>query len=184
MTQLPGPAADPVARRPIRADPARLLVLFGGVQVVLGGLVAAVTEPLNLDAGSWVAAYLVLVGGVAQYAMGRAGDWFDRHPGSRGIGVRLAGWNGGNAAVIVGTLAAVPMIVDLGGIALVIVLIGEFRGRVRNSVETAGVDGRPFGRLVATPRLTSAARVVYLTLLGVLAVSIPVGLAMAHLRTG
>lgn len=183
MMQPPDTAADPAARRPARANPARWLVLLGAAQVIFGGLVAAVTGPLNLDTGSWLAAYLVLVGGVAQYAMGRAGDWFGHRPGSKSMGARVAGWNGGNAAVIIGTLVMAPVLVDAGGLALVIVLIGEFRGLLRSGVETA-VDGRTFDWAAATPRLTSAARVVYLALLGVLAVSIPVGLAMAHFRAG
>ena len=49
-----------------------MLTATGIGSVVLGGLVAAVTEPLDLTHGSWVAAYLVLVGGVGQGAMGRA----------------------------------------------------------------------------------------------------------------
>ena len=50
-------------------------VAFGAVAllcVVAGGLVAAVTGPLRLEHGSWAAAYLVLVGGVAQGALGIA----------------------------------------------------------------------------------------------------------------
>ncbi|MCE5292393.1 MAG: hypothetical protein LLG14_24605, partial [Nocardiaceae bacterium] len=58
------------AERAVRQH-ADALVVLGMSQVILGGLVAAVTRPLALTHGSWLAAYLVLVGGVAQYTMGR-----------------------------------------------------------------------------------------------------------------
>ncbi len=46
------------------------MVVLGALFIVLGGLVAAVTGPLDLVQGSWLAAYLVLVCGVAQFAIG------------------------------------------------------------------------------------------------------------------
>ena len=49
-----------------------MLTATGICSVALGGLVAAVAQPLDLAHGSWLAAYLVLVGGVAQGAMGQA----------------------------------------------------------------------------------------------------------------
>ena len=55
------------------------LLVAGAASIVLGGLVAAVTGPLELEHGSWAAAYLVLVSGVAQWVMGEARSW---RPGS------------------------------------------------------------------------------------------------------
>ena len=49
---------------------ARWFVAAGSSCVVVGGLVAAATGPTGFEDGSWVAAYLVLVGGVAQIALG------------------------------------------------------------------------------------------------------------------
>lgn len=43
-------------------DPATILTATGVGCVVLGGVIAAVTGPLDLAHGSWLAAYLVLVG--------------------------------------------------------------------------------------------------------------------------
>ena len=36
----------------------------------LGGAVAAVSDPFSFEQGSWLAAFLVLVGGVVQIALG------------------------------------------------------------------------------------------------------------------
>lgn len=45
-------------------------IATGGTLVVAGGLVAAVNSAAPFAHGSWLAAYLVLVGGVAQIALG------------------------------------------------------------------------------------------------------------------
>ena len=149
-------------------DPGTGLSVIGGGAVVWGGLVAAVTGPLELDHGSWMAAYLVLVGGVAQYAMGRARSW--RQDGLRRWGWAQVGcWNLGSALVIAGTLAGEPPLVDLGSTLLVVALVIALRA--------ASLGAR-----------TSAARVpwllelVYRVLLLVLAVSIPVGIVLSYLR--
>ena len=46
------------------------MLAAGGVSIVAGGVVAAVTGPTDWDHGSWVAAFLVLVAGVAQLGVG------------------------------------------------------------------------------------------------------------------
>src|SRR5690606_21511166 len=133
--------------------------------VVVGGLVAAVTSPLQLSHGSWAAAYLVLVNGVAQVALGKAQAALAPTAPSRGVqATQLAAWNVGGAAVIGGTLARMPLIVDVGGLLLVIALalmIRTVRGR------TAG------------PRW---AIWTYRLLLIIVLVSIPIGLLLAHAR--
>ena len=95
--------------------PGRVLVVVGAGCVVLGGLVAALTGPLRLAQGSWLAAYLVLVCGVSQYAMGRVPALVAAAPTPDRCGwTQLGCWNLGNAAVVVGTLLALPAVVDLG----------------------------------------------------------------------
>lgn len=149
-------------------DGARDVVWFcaaGLVCIVVGGLVAALTGPLRLEHGSWVAAYLVLVGGVAQGGLG-IGQHFlgPRQPASWVVGVELAAWNLGSFAVIGGTLVGNPWIVDLGGLLLGVALlfmIGVTRGSA------------PGYRL-----LTWGFRL----LLAVIIISIPIGLTLAHLR--
>lgn len=167
---------DPVAVRPISGPGPRSTALgddraaavffgLGSGFVVLGGLVAAVTGPLSLAHGSWLAAYLVLVCGAAQCALGLAQQRLAAlpvHP--RTVRTQLTCWNVGNAAVIAGTLTAVPAVVDVGGVLVVIPLLLTIRA-VRKS-----------------PRRLPA--LGYSAVMAVLIVSIPIGLVLAHLRHG
>jgi hypothetical protein len=120
-----GPATDCGSRAPGH-DPGRPAVVLGVVGagcVVAGGLVAAVTGPLRWSQGSWSAAYLVLVAGVAQYAMGRVPTRSGAAELPAGAGWATLGcWNLGNTAVIVGTLTFHPVLVDVGSLLLVCAL--------------------------------------------------------------
>lgn len=139
--------------------------IIGGCCIIAGGLVAAVTGPLALTSGSWVAAYLVLVCGVAQCAFGVAQRAFARHPLTpRTFWVELACWNVGSAAVITGTLVRQPIVVDIGGALLVVALVLLMRA----------VSPSP------TPR--RALLWIYRALIIVLLVSIPIGLTLATIR--
>lgn len=166
--------SEPTGRpRGSHAEPATVLTAIGVCSVVLGGLVAAVTEPLDLAHGSWLAAYLVLVGGVAQCAMGRA---LSRRPDAMRPGrswAQIGCWNLGNAAVVGATLAGEPLVVDLGSALLVIALAIAWRA----ARPGAGTASRP-----AMGRLPALADVAYRTLLLVLAVSIPVGMTLSQMR--
>jgi len=133
--------------------------------VVGGGLVAAVTGPLHLEHGSWAAAYLVLVGGVAQGALG-AGQYFlapQRFTGWKVV-AELVAWNSASAAVIGGTLIGNPWVVDAGGGLLVASLALMFQ-------TVRGPGAQPRWALWG-----------YRALLVVMGVSIPIGLLLAHLR--
>ncbi|HEY5019315.1 MAG TPA: hypothetical protein VII59_21295, partial [Streptosporangiaceae bacterium] len=80
-------------------------VAMGTACVVAGGLVAAAVAMAPSELGSWAAAYLVLVGGVAQVALGAGLALLaPRPPGRRAVIAGLAGWNAGNGAVLAGTL--------------------------------------------------------------------------------
>jgi hypothetical protein len=163
--------SPPVPRRGSQPNPATVLTAIGVCSVVLGGLVAAVTGPLDLAHGSWLAAYLVLVGGVTQCAMGQL-----RRPEvipPRGSWAQIGCWNVGNALVIGGTLAGAPLAVDLGSALLVIALAIAFR---------AARPGAGSATSLAAGGVSALIGHVYRTLLLVLAVSIPVGVALAHLR--
>ncbi|WP_068266132.1 hypothetical protein [Janibacter limosus] len=141
--------------------PARALTALGALGVVLGGLVAAVTGPMDWTKGSWAAAYLVLVVGVAQYVMGRlrAVDATDDRAGW----MQLAGWNLGSTLVISGTLVTTPLLVDIGSLLLVVALVLALRARARG--------------------VPPAAVMAYRGMLLVLAVSIPIGMVLSHLRS-
>lgn len=151
---------------------AQWLIWVGTGFVVLGGLVAAVTGPLAWPKGSWAAAYLVLVCGVAQQQMGLAVRGGTLRLSDRGGRWLSVGWNAGNAAVVVGTLTASPYVVDAGGIVLITLLAGLLWVVVQRGGSEAEL-ARP-----------GMARWSIIALLVVLIVSIPVGLVLAHLRAG
>lgn len=131
--------------------------------VVLGGLIAAVTGPLHLSLGSWLAAYLVLVCGAAQCAIGVVQDKFVTDPISRGMfAAEFVVWNGANLAVIAGTLLGFTVLVDLGGAALLaaLVLALWITRRARHGIAVW----------------------VYRACVAVMVVSIPVGLVLASVH--
>ena len=154
-----------------RGAPSWVSILLGYAGIVAGGLVAAVTGPLGLDRGSWVAAYLVLVGGVAQLALGWVPGELGRPIPVRSAWVQVVAWNLGNVLVIVGTLTGALLGVDAGSILLVLALLLAILAAV-------GPLGAPTPRPERWHRLLAR---VYLGLLVLLAISIPVGIVLAHL---
>lgn len=141
-----------------------ILIVAGTGCVVLGGLVAAVTGPLDLPKGSWLAAYLVLVCGVGTRAIGTVQTGPGGSATSAGRGrAQLACWGVGNAAVIVGSLVAEPIVVDAGVPLLVVAL----------AIALLDSRGRRMGRL---------GRWTYRALLGALLIGAPIGAVLAHLR--
>jgi hypothetical protein len=133
--------------------------------IVAGGLVAAVTAPTGFPAGSWVAAYLVLVAGVAQIGLGAGQSLFAvRVPSPPVVVSELLAWNVGSAAVITGTLIGSALVVGVGGLGLAVAL-GLFLYAVRRSRR-----GRRWQLML------------YRALTALLAVSIPVGLFLSVLR--
>lgn len=146
------------------AGPALAHRVLGASSIVIGGLVAAVTGPFGWENGSWAAAYLVLVTGVAQYVMGwrRAGAPAPDRDGW----VQLAAWDLGSLAVLLGVLVQQALLVDLGSVVLLLAIALALRADLR---------------LGTGPRVVTAG---YRLLLLVLLVSIPVGMLLAHLRSG
>lgn len=135
--------------------------------VITGGLVAAVTSPLGLEHGSWSAAFQVLVGGVLQAALGIAQNALAaRRPSHRVLLTEILTWNLGCLAVIAGTLLAAPLLVDAGGVLLVSTMVLMIRAVGRGAKGPAWALWTYRGVLVLT------------------AVSIPIGLVLAHLRAG
>lgn len=158
------------AREGAALAPPGVLTALGGCCVVLGGLVAAGTAPLQLAHGSWLAAYLVLVGGVAQYAMGRARTWRAERAQPRRWGwAQIGCWNLGNAAVVSGTLAGEPSVVALGSVLLVAALA--------IALHATGLPSCRSPEPVSAPVAWTCR-----ALLLVLALSIPIGIALAYLR--
>lgn len=146
---------------------ASTFVIIGATCIVTGGLVAAATGPMGFDHGSWLAAYLVLVGGVAQIALGGGQAWLARRvPRARSTRVEAWSWNVGAAAVVSGTLSSLPIVTSIGGLASAVAL-GLF---VRGAREM-----RP-GQRVAGHLYRGIATLVLL--------SIPVGMVLAWMRHG
>lgn len=145
--------------------PGDAFLVIGAACIVAGGLVAAITGPLHLAHGSWTAAYLVLVGGVAQIALGSSQPALTGRETPKALAfTELAAWNLGSALVITGTLVGNPVIVDGGGVSLVLAL-----GVMARTVRGGG----------AGPRW---ALWTYRGVLALLLASIPIGLVLAHLR--
>lgn len=144
---------------------ATIFFVLGTGFIIVGGLISALAPQLQWERGTWLVAYLVLVGGVGQAAIGPAQHLLAARPlRPTTVWVQLVAFNLGNALVIAGTLCGSPWVVDLGGVALVVTLVPSLLA-VR-----------------AAPRPRAAW--LYRGLLVVLIVSIPIGLLLAHLRSG
>lgn len=138
-----------------------VMLALGCVYIVIGGLVAAFTGPFGWGHGSWAAAFLVLVLGVAQAIMG----WM-RAAGTDVGGwgwLQVAAWNVGGLLIIAGTPTGVSVVVDLGAVLMAIALV------------LALIATRSGQRSVPRP-----VDLTYRGMLLVLAVSIPVGILLAH----
>lgn len=159
-TATHGPGHD---RRQL--DPASILRFSAAFGVIAGGLVAAVTGPLGLERGTWLAAYLVLVCGVGGWAMGTVqGRATPGLPLARAR-VQLGCWALGNAAVILGSLTSLPLLVDAGVLLIEAALVIALA-----AAPPAAVTGRLTGW-------------GYRALLMLLMISAPVGSILAHLRS-
>lgn len=140
--------------------------LVGVIAVIAGGLVAAVTGPTGFTHGSWVAAYLVLVAGVAQVGLGVGQALLAAVPPTgRYRAWQLVVYNVANTAVLVGTLMGSVAVVVAGG-ALLLLALALFLAAVRR------------------PRTHSWHLVTYRLLLAILGVSVPVGIVLSALRQG
>lgn len=146
---------------------ARPFLFVGSASIVVGGVVAAVTRPTGFDLGPWLSAFLVLVGGVAQIALGVGQAWIAEDPPARSALRReLTSWNVSVVATVVGSLAALPVATTIGGIAMVAALVMFLLG-VR--------------RTAPVPRW---APLVYRLIVVVVLISTPIGLALAWVRHG
>ena len=146
--------------------PAVPFVALGSAAVVAGGVVAAVTRPTGFDEGSWLAAYLVLVGGVALIALGIGQALFaPQPPAVSTTAAQIGAWVVSAAGVVAGTLLEAPVLTAAGGAVLLGVLV-TFVASVRGSTSTG------------------VAVWAYRAVRAVLVVSIPIGLVLAWQRHG
>jgi hypothetical protein len=141
----------------------RAFALMGTICVISGGLVAAATAPLHSERAAWAAAYLVLVGGVAQIALGLGQALLAAQAPDVSVAtVQVAAWTLGSAAVIGGTVGRAMLVADLGSALLVVTLVMSLRA-VRHAHS---------GRAIWC----------YRALVVLLVVSIPTGLVLERVR--
>ena len=139
-----------------------IFATLGTSAIVFGGLFSAATARSATYHSAWFVAYLVLVVGVAQVALGLGQWWLTSRPLSVAPVVsELVFFNIGNAGVIIGTLLAAPLWVDAGSVWIVVAL-------------------SLFGWRVWSPRSRGAALWLYWMLIVLLFVSVLVGLFFAH----
>ncbi|MDO5739650.1 MAG: hypothetical protein Q4P07_05830 [Ornithinimicrobium sp.] len=119
--ERPGPDLSISAHRWRALRPFAAVALLA---VVVGGLVAALTGPLSWPDGSWAAAYLVLVVGVAQLVLAAGRIWLPEHLTARRsrLWAELAAWNLGSLAVLAGTMGESVWAVALGSLLLLAAL--------------------------------------------------------------
>lgn len=154
----PAPTTSP--RRLDGALIARFAI--GAALIIAGGLVAAVNSATPFAHGSWLAAYLVLVGGVAQLALAAGPLLFPAPSSSRALArAQLGLWNAGTAIVAVGVFTDSNAVVIVGSL-LVLGALGCFARGTGPALE-------PGRRLVLAYRLVIA----------VLAVSVFVGIVLS-----
>ena len=92
--------------------------------IFVGGLVAAINSAAPFAHGSWLAAYLVLVGGVAQLLLGVGLGLPAPRLSARLRRTQLGLWNVGNAAVAGGVLGDMVSLVVGGSLVLLGALAG------------------------------------------------------------
>lgn len=168
----PGPVAAAVAERFVARWPAmRPFVVIGVPSIVAGGLVAAVSRPTGFDLGPWLAAFLVLVSGVAQLALGIGQAWLAADPPARPVvRVELVTWNVGIAATVAGSLSSAPVVSTIGSVATAAAL-AVFLGTVGRGAAGPGSRDRVL-------------LVVYRLIVLVVLLSTPIGLVLAWTRHG
>lgn len=141
------------------------LFAAGGVSIIVGGLVAAVTAAADWDHGSWVAAFLVLVAGVAPIGVGAGQARLARTAVSGAFaGAQCVAWMAACAVIIAGTLLSSPVTVSIGSAALLAAL-----GMSLFAVRGAGGQRRLL-------------RLAYRSLVIVLLVSVPIGVTLSWMR--
>ncbi|MEO7423468.1 MAG: hypothetical protein ABIU87_13905 [Ornithinibacter sp.] len=138
-------------------------VAIGVACVAIGGILSAVNSVDPTEHGSWAAAYLVLVMGLGQIALALGQALLSSTPTSRPVLLtEVVSWNLGGALVLIGTLVGPALLVNVGGILLVVTL-----ALVVTSVRTPGPGPRWH-------------RILFLALVLVLLVSIPIGLVLSR----
>ena len=142
--------------------------IAGAAQVIIGGLLAAVTAHATTQKTAWATAYVVLVGGVAQIILGWAFTELAPRTKPKWSWSVFVAWNLGNLGVLLGQLTGSLLVTDVGSAVLAVGLILTLVATWRDAKN----------RDVPHPILLLGFRIVMV----VLAISIPIGVVLAHLR--
>lgn len=142
-------------------------VILGTLSLLVGGLLSAVSAAAPSYTAAWAVAYLVLVGGVVQLALGIGqARLAPTAPSAAVIAAQAVAFNAANAAVLAGTAIGMAWLVDAGA-AVLVTALALFVWGVRGA--TAGNRWLLYGfRLVVVIVLVSA----------------PIGLIIAHSKAG
>jgi len=140
--------------------------VLGSVGVIAGGIAAAVTGPTDWKRGSWVAAFLVLVVGVGQIALGLGQAALAKVPPTqRTVAIECALYNASAGFVITGTLVHRPVVVAVGSVVLLGALLMF-----------------AFAAPISTNRHRLGA-LLYRAVLAILIISTPVGVVLSITRS-
>jgi hypothetical protein len=117
------------------------------VFVVAAAAVGSANVAASFERGWWLAAYLFLVGGLAQLLLTRGHEALTigrRQPPASLVWAQWALWNAGTAIVAVADMAQVMAGVDIGSVALLIALVlyqlGARRAVVGSGRRPAGLE--------------------------------------------
>lgn len=139
-------------------------LVAAAVGVISGGLVAAVTDPLDLEHGSWAAAFLVLVVGVGQAVLGAGQVHLGARPDRRTVVAQMVSYDVASALVILGTLVTSPALVAVASALFLVSLV-------------------LFARVALVEGEAGPIRSLYLAVLVLLIVSTPVGIVLSIVRS-
>jgi hypothetical protein len=141
--------------------------IIGGASLIIGGLISAISAGAPSYASSWAVAYIVLAAGVAQLVLGIGqAQLASERPSGAVVAAEVIALNLANVAVLLGTLIAAPVLTYVGA-GLLVVALAVFVWAAR------GPRSRNRWLLYA-----------FRIMIVVLAVSAPIGLVIAHARTG
>lgn len=166
-------------------------LIAGIICVIAGGLLAAATAYVTTQKTAWATAYIVLVGGIAQIGLGAGVAWLAPLAPPRWAWWAFIGWNVGNAGVLTGQLAGVVALTDVGTIilvaSLIVVLIAarSHRGPIQEPVTVTQArqvspGDQPDFYLPLSPA-HPAVLWAFRALIVLLAVTMPIGVVLAHL---
>lgn len=99
------------------------------ISIIAGGFISAVTAFSPSYTASWAVAYLILVAGVAQLALGAGQIWLAAKPPSKSLVIaEIVAFNLANIATLLGTIISSLALVYFGAVLMIISLALFLRG--------------------------------------------------------